>query len=53
MDTARGQATVDQYRLYNRYGYYSTELYELSQASPLFTLGDPESSECVLSSSLT
>lgn len=37
-------ATLAQYSQFNRYGYYSTELYELSQAAPLFELGDAEDS---------
>lgn len=41
----RTQATIDQYSKYNRMGYYSTELYELSQAGSVFDLGDPESNE--------
>ena len=41
----RTQATIDQYSKYNRIGYYSTELYELSQAAPVFELGDSEKNE--------
>ena len=43
-----GQATIDQYALYNHIGYYSTELYELSQAAPVFVLGDEEENEYFL-----
>lgn len=44
-----GKATVDQYSLFNHRGYYSTELYEISQTAPVFDLGDTEKSEYSLS----
>lgn len=44
-DCLGSRATAEQYRYFNRYGYYSTELYELSQASPLFEMGDAEKNE--------
>lgn len=44
-NAVNGKATADQYTLYNHRGYYSTELYELSQAAPVFDLGDPEKTE--------
>ena len=44
-DCLNGRATLDQYTKFNHYGYYSTELYEISQAAPVFELGDRESSE--------
>ena len=44
-ECVHGKATIDQYTLYNHMGYYSTELYEKSQAAPVFMLGDPEQNE--------
>lgn len=52
-DCVGSRATAEQYRYFNRYGYYSTELYELSQASPLFEMGDAEKNEYVCFSLLT
>lgn len=48
-NSINGKATIDQYSLYNHRGYYSTELYEISQAAPVFDLGDPENSEYLFS----
>lgn len=47
------RATIDQYTKFNHYGYYSTELYELSQAAPLFELGDAENSSYFRNSTST
>ena len=44
-DSVNGKATQDQYNLFNHMGYYSTELYEISQAAPVFMLGDAEQTE--------
>lgn len=44
-DSMVTQATAEQYRHFGHYGYYSTELYEISQAGPLFMLGDAEKNE--------
>ena len=52
-DCVHSEATYNQYALYNRYGYYSTELYELSQAAPVFDIGDAESDGYASSTALT
>ena len=52
-DAVHSKATEQQYDSFGHYGYYSTELYELSQAAPVFDIGDPESDGCDRSNDVT